>query len=346
MLGSDPAFRKRHTRQHLNAVSAHKKIFGLNVTACPLVRYNNFYVEAQPCHKTLGGRITPETMGGETMFADTLNTYSSSTLPLLEEDLAQQMLQIVEYGTKAEQVPAERLNGQAELVKNRAQAAQLAANILAQSNMRLGMKHVKLYLSDLKSEDHRMDLAQTCFEALHYAAFKYDLRHPKGAKYQTYAMYQVRQKTNVEFKKIREKMKSNESILSLDQPFSDGGADSSFNLLDVVEDEESLGKFGTSENEMDISMFLKKLPGREREALSLYYGVGDGAHEEDKRSYQQVGDIMAVSSETARETVLEAKLRLANFLKVVDGGFSSAPDWDDLDLDFEVPEVLIDQVLP
>lgn len=283
------------------------------------------------------------------MAPSNLNVYSQDTLPLLEEDLLQQMLQIVEFGVKAEQIPKERLNGTADLVAREYKRANTAANLLAKSNMRLAFKVMRPYRSDIAKDGELWDdMAQEAFLAMRRAAFKYDLHHPKAAKYQTYAMNDVRAAAKKEFdeQKKKKKKKDDPTIVSLDSQLSASSDTSGFNLLDVIEDPVSASKLEDSFDRMDISGFLLKLPGRERQAMSLYFEVEQGSHEGKKRSYQEVGDMMGVSSETARGIVEDAKARLIHYIKASEHGFSSAPDWDDIDLGFEVPKVLIDQVLP
>jgi len=237
--------------------------------------------------------------------------YSRETLPLLSPWLLEQALHTISFGITAKTLPPEKLNGTAEAAAEAHANARKAAGIVAKANLRLAILHIQSYRSDATREQWE-DLVQKGYEALYDAALRYDLR--VGVKYSTYAMFWIRQRTHKEFSRSKEMMRGYKHRLrSLDEPFARSAGDGHFTLLDTLCDETSSEALESALSRSDVSNFLQLLPHREREALALYYGVEEHSGNETRRSFNEIGELMGVSGETARKITLMATARIRDY---------------------------------
>lgn len=227
------------------------------------------------------------------------------------------LLHTVAYGVRADEATSE--SDQPEILP-RAAAAEYdmhkAIGVLAQSHLRLAIKHALTYRSDT-DEDLWEDLLQTCYLALCHAALKYDLRNATSARFTTYAIFWVRQQTGQEFRKYRRVSgPDGQSVQSLDMSLNYGDDGGTFSLMDMLHDPIADEKFGDAEQKKDVDTFLDLLPGREREAVSLYYNVdGHGSADMENRSFVDVGKLMGgISGEKARQIVQNGLERIKEYI--------------------------------
>lgn len=258
------------------------------------------------------------------------NEYSPSSLPLLEPRLLRRALHTVAFGN----IPEEHLNGAStaadhDTVSN----AKFASLTLARSNLRLVLKHLQTYRSDVKNEDEWDALVHVGYKALLEETKKYDLRHSSGAKYQTYAMYKVRQATYKEFDDSRKLIKNmKKRVVSLDQSVMSHSGEN-FSLLDVLADKTSELGHSEVEDKLDVSEFMTILSGREREVMTLYYRVNENSTEDDHRSFVEVGEMIGLSGEATRKIAQNGIHRILNYVRSNEGyGVDVVLAWEDLEL--------------
>lgn len=260
-------------------------------------------------------------MSNNTLDHTDRNNFSTATLPLLPASATEQAVHTVWFISSLlkqrppELPPLEISEEHTEKFESHNKKAQQAAHILARTNLRLGLQHLQSYRADTSNDDWNA-LIQTAFEALEYAAWLYNPRHFIGAKYTTYASNWVRQKTKSEFSRNQQLQPDGTHMYSLEHPIGMSQQGNNVTLQDRISDPTAASTFDSVDLASDISGYMKKLPYRERIAISIYFGLEQYKNKSyNVKSYQQVGEIMDISGETARKAVNDGLTRIKNAME-------------------------------
>ena len=119
----------------------------------------------------------------------------------------------------------------------------------------------------------------------------------------------VSEKMNIAPDKLREYINAFSCKLSLDEPLNNDGA-KDLNLLDMLVDENSNATIfaETEELKENINSAVKELNEKERKVIIFRYGLNG----KDKKTLNEIGDILGVTKECIRQTELRALSHLKN----------------------------------
>lgn len=121
--------------------------------------------------------------------------------------------------------------------------------------------------------------------------------HLEQAHQRSPSAVEIARELDMSARQVKVAMKNSGKHLSMDAPFQEG---ESSNLHHVIQSKEATSpdaKMMTDSLKMDINQVLKTLPSREREIISLYYGIG----ERTPKSLAEIGELFGLTRERVRQ---------------------------------------------